>query len=159
MTISLKRLCGAAVVLGFLCLVAWTSAGASAADAVQQQANPADAILGDWKPADMDVAIRIFTLKGKYVGGVVKAANPQLVNTEMLRGIEYDTASGTWRGEIFAIKRGAFVPMTIRLTRTGFEMVAGSGIMSKTIEWVRVPPQTQSATGGATPGAGAPVTR
>ncbi len=159
MTISFKGLRDAAMLLGFLCLATWTSAGSLAADAVPQQANPADAILGDWKPADMDVAIRIFTLKGKYVGGVVKAANPQLINTEMLRGIEYDAASGTWRGEIFAIKRGAFVPMTIRMTRSGFEMVAGSGIMSKTIEWVRVPPQTQSATGGVTPGAGAPVTR
>lgn len=159
MTISLDGLCRAATVLGCLCMVACASNGVSAADAVQPQANPADAILGDWKPADMDVAVRIFTVKGQYVGGVVKAANPQLINTEMLRGIEYDVASGTWRGEIFALKRGAFVPMTIRLTRTGFEMVAGSGIMSKTIEWVRVPPQTQSAAGGATPGAGGPFTR
>jgi hypothetical protein len=28
--------------------------------------------------------------------------------------------------------------MTIKTTATGFEMVAGSGIMSKTVEWVRV---------------------
>jgi hypothetical protein len=38
---------------------------------------------------------------------------------------------------VFALKRGDFVPMTIRTTPTGFEMVAGSGLMSKTIEWVR----------------------
>ena len=104
----------------------------------QPAANPADAILGDWRPADMDVAVRIFNSEGPYVGGVVKAANPALVNTELLRGIQYDPASSTWRGEIFAVKRGAFVPMTIRTTATGFEMVAGSGFMTKTIEWVRV---------------------
>ena len=85
-----------------------------------------------------DVDIRIFQANGKYVGGVVKSANPAMVNTEMLREIEYAPATRTWKGEIFAIKRGMFVPMTIRLTSGGFEMVAGSGIMSKTIEWVRI---------------------
>jgi hypothetical protein len=55
----------------------------------------------------------------------------------MFRGITYDAASNTWRGEVFALKRGDFVPMTIRTTPAGFEMVAGSGLMSKTIEWVR----------------------
>lgn len=105
---------------------------------VAQQASGADAIVGDWKPTDMDVDIRIFPKDGKYVGGVVKAANPALVNTEMLREIQYDPASNMWRGEVFAIKRGQFVPMTIKITASGFEMVAGSGFMSKTVEWVRV---------------------
>ena len=105
---------------------------------VSQQASGADAIVGDWKPTDMDVDIRIFPKDSKYVGGVVKAANPALVNTEMLREIQYDPASNMWRGEVFAIKRGQFVPMTIKITANGFEMVAGSGIMSKTVEWVRV---------------------
>ena len=105
---------------------------------IAQQASGADAIVGDWKPTDMDVDIRIFPKDGKYVGGVVKAANPALVNSEMLREIQYDPASGMWRGEVFALKRGQFVPMTIKITANGFEMVAGSGFMSKTVEWVRV---------------------
>ena len=105
---------------------------------VAQQASGADAIVGDWKPTDMDVDIRIFPKDGKYVGGVVKAANPALVNTELLREIQFDPASGMWRGEVFALKRGEFVPMTIKITANGFEMVAGSGFMSKTVEWVRV---------------------
>lgn len=140
--------------LVFCCLGLVTGAPVAAADAAaaapQAPANPADLILGDWKPADMDVTVRIFVLKGKYVGGVVKAANPQLVNTELLRGIDYDAATGTWRGEIFAVKRGSFVPMTIRKTRDGFEMVAGSGIMSKTIEWVPAPVQAAAAQNPAT---------
>lgn len=103
----------------------------------QAPANPADAIVGDWKPADMPVTVRIFPAQGQYLGGIVAAENPALVNKEMLRGITYDAASNTWRGEVFALKRGEFVPMTIRATPAGFEMVAGSGLMSKTIEWVR----------------------
>lgn len=103
----------------------------------QQPQNPADAIVGDWRPADMNVTVRIFPAQGQYLGGIVKADNQELVNKEMFRGITFDPNTNTWKGEVFAIKRGQFVPMTIRMTQAGFEMVAGSGIMSKTIEWSR----------------------
>jgi hypothetical protein len=132
----------ASAVAAFCLHVSVVGTGAArAADVVPtvaQQASGADAIVGDWKPTDMDVDIRIFPKNGKYVGGVVKAANPALVNTELLREIQFDPASGMWRGEVFALKRGEFVPMTIKITANGFEMVAGSGFMSKTVEWVRV---------------------
>ena len=117
----------------FLAVIA---AGASRATA-QQQGSPADAIVGDWRPADMNVTVRIFPANGQYLGGIVKAENQDLVNKEMLRGITFDPSTNTWKGEVFALKRGQFVPMTIRLTPAGFQMVAGSGIMSKTIEWSR----------------------
>ncbi len=130
--------------------VSETRAADVASPAQQQAASPADMIVGDWRPSDMpDVDIRIFPANGKYVGGVVKSANPAMVNTEMLREIEYVPATRTWKGEIFAIKRGMFVPMTIRLTSGGFEMVAGSGIMSKTIEWVRIGTAASSGQGQA----------
>ena len=135
-----------------LCLCAAAGFGPAVADAGegtpigQQAANPADTIVGDWRPSDMpDVDVRIFPANGKYVGGVVKSANPAMVNTEMLREIEYVPATRTWKGEVFALKRGMFVPMTIRLTSGGFEMVAGSGIMSKTIEWTRIDAGAASA--------------
>jgi uncharacterized protein (DUF2147 family) len=132
----------ASTAVAFCLQAAVVGAGAlHAADVVPtvaQQASAADAIVGDWQPTDMDVDIRIFPKDGKYVGGVVKAANPALVNSEMLREIQFDQASGMWRGEVFALKRGEFVPMTIKITANGFEMVAGSGFMSKTVEWVRV---------------------
>ena len=86
----------------------------------------------------MNVNVRIFPVNGQYLGGIVKADNQDLVNKEMMRGVTFDPTTNTWKGEVFAIKRGQFVPMTIRMTPAGFEMVAGSGIMSKTIEWVRV---------------------
>ncbi|MCE9631058.1 MAG: hypothetical protein K8S94_10155 [Planctomycetia bacterium] len=110
----------------------------SASASLQAPAASADAIVGDWRPADMNVDVRIFASNGQYLGGIVKADNPEMVNKEMLRGITFDPNTSTWKGEVFAMKRGAFVPMTIRMTPAGFEMVAGSGIMSKTINWVRV---------------------
>jgi hypothetical protein len=104
----------------------------------QAPGNPADAIVGDWRPADMNVNVRIFPSNGQYLGGIVKADKQELLNKELMRGIAFDPTSGTWSGEVFAFKLGQFVPMTIKLTPAGFEMVAGSGIMSKTVEWVRV---------------------
>jgi len=118
--------------------VAGVAACAPVVMAQQAPGNPGDAIVGDWRPADMNVSVRIFPSNGQYLGGVVKADNPEMVNKEMMRGITFDPNTNTWRGEVFAIKRGQFVPMTIKMTAAGFEMVAGSGIMSKTVEWVRV---------------------
>ncbi len=105
----------------------------------QPPQNPADAIVGDWRPADVNVTVRIFPANGRYLGGIVQAENQELINKEMLKDVTFDPNTGTWKGEVFAIKRGQFVPMTIRMTQAGFEMVAGSGFMSKTIEWSRVP--------------------
>ena len=117
-------------------LVAGIAVGAAPASG--QQPNPGDAIVGDWRPGDMNVDVRIFPSNGQYLAGIVKADNQELVNKEMMRGIAYDPNTKTWKGEVFAIKRGEFVPMTIKLTPAGFEMVAGSGFMSKTIQWTRV---------------------
>lgn len=124
----------------FLLASACTFIAFHGADVPAQPAadNPADAILGDWRPADMDVDVRIFASNGQYLGGIVKAENKELINKEMMRGIMYDPQTTSWKGEVFAFKRGQFVPMTITMTPTGFKMVAGTGILSKTIEWVRV---------------------
>lgn len=118
--------------------IAGLAACATMVTAQQVQANPADAIVGDWRPADMNVTVRIFPANGQYLGGIVQAENQEMVNKEMMRGITFDPATNTWKGEVFAFKRGQFVPMTMKQTQGGFEMVAGSGIMSKTIAWSRV---------------------
>ena len=124
-------------------LHALSACGASAADplpgARQQAASPADSIVGVWRVNEMDADIQIYSAQGQYVGAVVRSANPAMMNAGILRGVTFDPASNTWRGEAFAVKRGMFVPMTIRLTSaTGLEMTAGSGIMSKTMQWSRV---------------------
>ena len=124
-------------------LHAMLACAASAADPLpgtrQQAGNPADSIVGVWRVNEMDADIQIYNAQGQYVGAVVRSANPAMQNAGILRGVTFDPASNTWRGEAFAVKRGMFVPMTIRLTSaTGLEMTAGSGIMSKTMQWTRV---------------------
>jgi hypothetical protein len=45
-----------------------------------QQANPADALVGVWKPSDMDVDIQVVGSGGQYQGVVVKAAERPAVS-------------------------------------------------------------------------------
>lgn len=108
---------------------------AVAAPPVQQGAG--DAVVGDWRPNDQDLTVRIFANNGQYLGAIVKAPDPQMINRELIRGLAFDPSMGVWHGEVFAIKQGKFMPMTIRMTPAGFDMVAGSGVFSKTINWVR----------------------
>ena len=108
-----------------------------AAPPVQQGAG--DRIVGDWRPTDQDVTVRIFANNGQYLGAIVQAPDQQMINRELIRGLVYDPAMGTWHGEVFALKQGKFMPMTVRMTPAGLDMVAGSGVFSKTINWVRVP--------------------
>ena len=106
-----------------------------AAPPVQQGAG--DAVVGDWRPNDQDLTVRIFANNGQYLGAIVKAPDPQMINRELIRGLAFDPSMGVWHGEVFAIKQGKFMPMTIRMTPAGFDMVAGSGVFSKTMNWVR----------------------
>jgi len=108
---------------------------AGAAPPVQQGAS--DAVVVDWRPNDQDVTVRIFANNGQYLGAIVKAPDPQMINRELIRGLAFDPGMGVWHGEIFATKQGKFMPMTIRMTPAGFDMVAGSGVFSKTMNWVR----------------------
>jgi hypothetical protein len=123
----------AASLLGIGGLVA---SPAVAAPPVQQGAG--DRVVGDWRPGDQELTVRIFASNGQYLGAIVNAPDPQMINRELIRGLVYDPAMGVWHGEIFAIKQGKFMPMTIRMTPAGLDMVAGSGVFSKTINWVRV---------------------
>ena len=108
---------------------------AVAAPPAQQGAG--DAVVGDWRPSDMDVTVRIFANNGQYLGAIVNAPDPQMINRELIRGLVFDPTMNAWHGEVFAIKQGKFMPMTIRMTPAGFDMVAGSGVFSKTMNWVR----------------------
>ena len=123
------------IAAGMLAAGVVSATPAVAAPPVQQGAG--DAVVGDWRPNDQDLTVRIFANNGQYLGAIVKAPDPQMINRELIRGLAFDPAMGVWHGEVFAIKQGKFMPMTIRMTPAGFDMVAGSGVFSKTINWVR----------------------
>jgi len=128
------------VVLSLVVLPVNARPAEAAAPAPQASAAkaPADAILGRWKAPEGGVVVSIASGSAGYGGPVVESpGKPALVGQPMFRGLAYDAARATWTGEVFAVKRGEFVPAVIRLTKDGFELTAGKGFLSKKLAWTR----------------------
>ncbi len=103
-----------------------------------QAASPADAILGRWKAPEGGVVVAISRDAGALGGVVVESPEKAtLVGKPMFRGLTYDAARAEWSGEVFAVKKGEFVPAVIRLTKSGFELTAGKGFLSRKLAWTR----------------------
>ncbi len=118
--------------------VAARPADAPALPAAGAAASPGDAILGRWKAAEGGLVATISGNAGKYEGVVAESTEkPALVGKPMFRGLTYDSRSSTWTGEVYAPRKDAFVPATIRLSDGGLVLKAGKGLMSKTMSWTR----------------------
>jgi len=112
-----------------------TTVSTPAANAAQA---PADAILGKWKAPEGDAVVAISKVDGGFGGTVVESPQkPELVGKPMFRGLVYDAKAAQWSGEVFAVKKGEFVPAVIRLSAGGFVLTAGKGFMSKKLNWTR----------------------
>jgi uncharacterized protein (DUF2147 family) len=99
---------------------------------------PADAIVGLWKPVDRDITVKIERTGGNFTGTVSASGEPAQVGRVILRGLEFNEAERLYRGEVFAAKRGVFVPARIRMTDAKtFRLTAGSGLFSREVEWQR----------------------
>ena len=99
---------------------------------------PADAILGRWKPSEGDILATISKGPDGYGGDIVASPEkPALVGKPMFRGLVYDAKRAEWTGEVFAVKKGEFVPAVIRLSSEGFVLTAGKGFLSRKITWTR----------------------
>ncbi len=101
-------------------------------------ASPGDAILGRWKADEGGLVATISVNAGTYEGVVAESPEkPALVGKPMFRGLAYDPKSSTWSGEVYAPRKDAFVPATIRLSGGAMVLKAGKGLMSKTMSWTR----------------------
>jgi uncharacterized protein (DUF2147 family) len=110
---------------------------ASAPQASEPQ-GPADAILGRWKLSDDDVVVAISRSPGGYGGVAVESpSHPALPGKQMFRGLAYDATRAEWSGEVYAVKKGEFVPAVIKLSKDGFVLTAGKGFLTKTMTWTR----------------------
>jgi uncharacterized protein (DUF2147 family) len=100
--------------------------------------SPADAILGAWASPEREIVIDVTKAAHGYVGVVVRAKSSALVGQRLLRGVTYDAAYGTWKGEVFAPKKGEYLPATFAVRADGsLAMTAGTGPFSKTVLWTR----------------------
>ncbi len=114
-------------------------AEASPQPAAAAARSPGDAIVGRWKASEGGVVATISAAAdGKYAGVVVESPEkPALVGKPMFRGLAFDAGSSEWSGEVYAPKRDEFVPATIQLSKDGFVLKAGKGLMSKKMTWTK----------------------
>ena len=99
----------------------------------------ADLILGKWSRSNQKNIIEI-KLSGKIYSAVVvkNEPNPAADNKLFMRGLAYDTSHNVWNGEVFAVKRGEYVPVILKMKGTDtLMMTAGTGMLSKEIVWTR----------------------
>jgi uncharacterized protein (DUF2147 family) len=126
------------VVLG-VAITARASAAVSPSESVvEASTSPADAILGAWASPERESVVEVTKTEHGYGGVVVSAKSSALVGKQLFRGLAYDASHGTWSGEVFAPKRGEFLPATFSARADGsLSMTAGKGLVSKTILWTR----------------------
>lgn len=128
-----------AIFLSLITTTAWArDVGSTSERVADGPTSPADAILGAWASPDRESVVTVTKTDHGYMGVVVSAKSSALVGKLMFRGLMYDAAHRTWTGEVFAPKRGEFVPATFSAKADGsLSMTAGKGLFSKTILWTR----------------------
>jgi uncharacterized protein (DUF2147 family) len=101
--------------------------------------NSANLILGKWSRSNQKNIIEIQRNGKIYSALVVKnEPNPATDNKLFMRGLLYDTSHNVWNGEVFAVKRGEYVPVILKMKGTDtLMMTAGTGMLSKELVWAR----------------------
>jgi hypothetical protein len=85
-------------------------------------------VVGRWKARDKDIVMTVARDGARDTG---------TVDGKIVLRVTYDPA-GVWRGEIFAPKKNAFVPATMKIKDGVLIITAGSGLFTKDIHWARV---------------------
>jgi uncharacterized protein (DUF2147 family) len=117
--------------------VSWAEAGEPAVAAAK--GDEADALKGKWKHPEQDVVVEIVKTGAGYEGKIAESNVPAVaVGKLLIRGVSYDAQKHEWHGEVFAVKRGQFVPMTATLNANSLHMTAGSGLLAKKLNWTKV---------------------
>jgi uncharacterized protein (DUF2147 family) len=111
-------------------------------------ASGADGLLGTWSLDEQGLVVRIFAAGSTLEGTVVDAPAAALRGKTFLRGLVLG-ADGAWHGEVFAPRRGTFVPCVARLDGDErLTMTAGERPFTRTLTWRR---QLTAAGGGNAP--------
>jgi uncharacterized protein (DUF2147 family) len=94
-----------------------------------------DAIVGSWKPADHEVAVKIIKAGATYTGSAIGSDGQ---TQEIFKALSWDAAAQVWKGEVYAPKRKSYFPAVVRLQGSdSFVLTAGSGAFSKETTWTR----------------------
>jgi hypothetical protein len=84
------------------------------------------------------VTVKIERSGSNFTGTVSASSEATQVGKVILRGLTFNESEHLYRGEVFAVKRGMFVPGVIRMTDAKtFRLTAGSGLFTREVEWRR----------------------
>jgi hypothetical protein len=73
-----------------------------------------------------------------YTGTVVASADASHRGMVILRGFTFDSAQRSYRGDVFAARRGTFVPAVVRMEDGAcFRLIVGTGLLSREVVWCR----------------------
>ncbi len=100
-----------------------------------------DAMVGNWKPDDRETVLSI-TRAGSAYSALAPATDGGTI--DLFRGVTWDAESKTWKGELYASKRSAWVSAVLRLENPNtLVLKVSSGIFTKEVTWLRSPPPKQ----------------
>ncbi|MEM6317907.1 MAG: hypothetical protein AAF960_09560 [Bacteroidota bacterium] len=98
--------------------------------------NAQASIVGVWNTGNDNTKIEIAEVEGGYEGKIVSSDNTKAnVGKRILKNVQ--AASGTWKGEIFAAKRGKWMDAVIEEKKEELEIIVGTGWKSKTLKWTK----------------------
>jgi uncharacterized protein (DUF2147 family) len=94
-----------------------------------------DALVGTWKPDDREVVVGLTRVGAGFSAA---APAPDGGSVELFRGVVWDAASKTWKGELYAPKRKEWLGAVLRLEGADtLVLEVGSGFFGKKLTWRR----------------------
>lgn len=89
---------------------------------------------GVWNTGSDNSQIEITEVDGSYVGTLISSDNAKAkIGKQLIKDLESD--GKTWKGKLFAPKKGKWLDATIQEKGNQLLITVGSGFMSKTLEW------------------------
>lgn len=98
-----------------------------------QAQNP---LKGTWLTGEDNTKIETYEKEGAWYGKIVSSDNPKAkIGLDILRGFKQE--GDTWKGKIFAAKRGKILDAKIDPAKDVLSIEASLGFMSRTLKWKR----------------------
>lgn len=95
------------------------------------------ALVGAWRVSGKDLVVEVHASGRKFTGVVTEAPVGRLVGKTMFKELTFDEATGTYAGQVLAVRQKKYVPGVLSVRGDSMTLRAGEGGSSKTVEWSR----------------------
>jgi hypothetical protein len=94
-------------------------------------------LIGAWKISDKKLVVDVRESGETFVGVVTDAPVNRLIGKAMFKDVAFDAASGTYSGQVLAVRRKEYVAAVFSVRGDTMTLRAGEGGDSKTVQWNR----------------------